>query len=503
VYLSHQARYAAPDSYPVGDLYDPAKAGGLFDITQGTNGGCGNLLCQAGPGWDGPTGLGTPNGVAALSNSPHGDIAGQVTDASTGAPLAGASVSTPQGYQVRTDSSGRYDLRVIAGSYDVTAREFGYAPATQAGVQASDGQTTTVNFALTPVPSSTVSGTVTDGSGQGWPLYAKITIDGYPNGPVYTDPVTGRYTVKLAQQASYTLHVAPVYEPGYVAQTLQLAVGATDTIRQDFSLAIDTTACDTPGYGRDGLSEEFTGWTGASAKDGWTVAGSSHGWRFDNPGYRTPPVTPDGQFAIADSSFYGPGRMDTTLTSPVADLSGQAAPGLSFDSAYYAAKGETAAVDLSVDGGTTWAMVWRRDTSNALGHVGLALPQAAHQASVRVRFHYTGNNAWWWGVDNIFLGTRTCVPISGGLLEGTISDTTGPPVVGALISSDDRPPEFAVSVATPDDANLPDGFYWLFSTLTGPHPFTASHTGDNPFTTSVNIAPGQITRQDWTLTRSG
>ena len=38
----------------------------LHDITSGQNGDCGKPLCEAGPGWDGPTGLGTPNGIAAF-----------------------------------------------------------------------------------------------------------------------------------------------------------------------------------------------------------------------------------------------------------------------------------------------------------------------------------------------------------------------------------------------------------------------------------------------------
>lgn len=39
---------------------------GLYDITSGSNGSCGAPLCTVGKGWDGPTGLGTPNGVAAF-----------------------------------------------------------------------------------------------------------------------------------------------------------------------------------------------------------------------------------------------------------------------------------------------------------------------------------------------------------------------------------------------------------------------------------------------------
>jgi len=41
----------------------------LYDVTDGTNftpnQACG-YLCTAGPGYDGPTGLGTPNGIGAF-----------------------------------------------------------------------------------------------------------------------------------------------------------------------------------------------------------------------------------------------------------------------------------------------------------------------------------------------------------------------------------------------------------------------------------------------------
>ena len=39
----------------------------LFDVTSGSNGSCGGTyLCTAGSGYDGPTGLGTPNGIGAF-----------------------------------------------------------------------------------------------------------------------------------------------------------------------------------------------------------------------------------------------------------------------------------------------------------------------------------------------------------------------------------------------------------------------------------------------------
>jgi subtilase family serine protease len=44
-----------------------ANPGALFDVTSGSNGSCGgSYLCTGGPGYDGPTGLGTPNGTGAF-----------------------------------------------------------------------------------------------------------------------------------------------------------------------------------------------------------------------------------------------------------------------------------------------------------------------------------------------------------------------------------------------------------------------------------------------------
>jgi subtilase family serine protease len=47
--------------------YTWGHASGLFDVTTGSNGTCStSVWCHAGTGWDGPTGLGTPNGTSAF-----------------------------------------------------------------------------------------------------------------------------------------------------------------------------------------------------------------------------------------------------------------------------------------------------------------------------------------------------------------------------------------------------------------------------------------------------
>jgi subtilase family serine protease len=47
--------------------YPYSHTSALNDVTSGSNGSCGgSYLCTAGPGYDGPTGLGTPNGTGAF-----------------------------------------------------------------------------------------------------------------------------------------------------------------------------------------------------------------------------------------------------------------------------------------------------------------------------------------------------------------------------------------------------------------------------------------------------
>lgn len=49
-----------------GAAYAYANASHLHDVTSGSTGSCGTDLCNAGTGWDGPTGLGSPNGTGAF-----------------------------------------------------------------------------------------------------------------------------------------------------------------------------------------------------------------------------------------------------------------------------------------------------------------------------------------------------------------------------------------------------------------------------------------------------
>jgi N-acetylneuraminic acid mutarotase len=481
-----------PGTYPV--TYPYRDTAGLNDVTQGANGSCGTVLCTAGPGWDGPTGLGSPNGVGALTLGRTGEVAGTVTDSGSGAGISGVTVTATadngDGFTATSQADGSYDLHAPAGGYDVTASKFGYADKAITGVTVTADATVRENFALVAKPSATISGRILDGSGHGWPMRAKITIDGYPNGAVYSNPVTGQYSVSLPAGTSYQLHVTSADLPGYTTQDATVTL-ADQNVSQDIALKVDTTTCTAPGYAyhEDGATEAFTGWQGKTPQDGWTITdavGNGQTWGFDNPGGWAPPPTGDGSFAVVDSDNYGQGgQQDTSLVSPVIDLTGRTNPEIGFDTTYIGFPGQTGAVDLSLDGGQTWSAVWQ-PSGGIIDHVDIPVPQAAGHSNVRVRFHYTGGWSRRWELDNVLVGSRACAPQPGGLVTGFVTDAnTGQPLNGATVTSDASQTEFGVSVATPDDAGLADGYYLLFS----------SHTGKVGFTTT----DGRYTANDTTV----
>ncbi|MGH7749838.1 MAG: carboxypeptidase regulatory-like domain-containing protein, partial [Candidatus Dormibacteria bacterium] len=150
---------------------------------------------------------------------PTGTLSGQVTDAGTGNPIVGATITlTPNQITTVTDSSGNYTLTVPVGAYTATASDFGYLSQSDSET-ISNGVTTTQNFALTLAPSATVSGNITDGtpSGHTYGLYGEIKVTAQGVGQVadlWANPKTGAYTLNLPEGGTYTFAVTP-YLTGY------------------------------------------------------------------------------------------------------------------------------------------------------------------------------------------------------------------------------------------------------------------------------------------------
>ncbi|RAO39010.1 C5a peptidase [Micromonospora saelicesensis] len=429
-------------------------------------------------------GEGRLDALALLNAAPTGDIgtlAGTVTDATSGAPIAGATLTLTGASEreLTTGADGKFSTQLPAGDYQVAVAAFGYASTTRTATVAK-GATTTLDVALTAVPSVNVTGAVTDGSGHGWPLYAKVTVTGVSGVYDYTTPSNGRYSIKLPAGQTYTLKYEPQY-PGYQTVTKEVVVGSGNATA-NVAVPVDSTVCTTaPGYttGSDGEYETFDATTTPA---GWTVvdnAGSGQVWKFTDDGDRGNLTGGTGNFAMIDSDNYGAGTsQDTSLVSPVVDLTSVTAPVIRFNQDFNQLNDDTADVDLSIDGGATWTNVLRQETDvRGPKLTEIPIPQAAGKAQVQVRFHYyDASYEWWWEVDNVLIGSQvTCVPVDGGLVVGNVRDKNDDSYVnGATVTSKDRPAEKAVTVATPDDPGLADGFYWLYSSLTGEHPFTAT-----------------------------
>ncbi|WP_084557964.1 S8 family serine peptidase [Hamadaea tsunoensis] len=446
-------------------------------------------------------GEGRLNAFLAVTNAPRGPsgtVSGVVTDASTGTPIAGATITS--GTRTATSAAdGSYSLTVPAGDQPVTVTKFGYHDAT-ATVTVTDGGTTTQDFALTPAPNVTVSGKVTDGSGHGWPLYAKIVIPGHA--PVFTDPFTGKYSVVLPGNTTHTFTTS-AQVPGYSTTTTSVTLAAAaKTVNLALPVAADCTA---PGYAVNFssplLSQSFDATTTPA---GWTVANATAtgGWQFNDPGARGNLTGGTGGFAIADSDKFGSGTtIDTSLVTPVVDLTGQSLPYLKFNSDYRSFSNSFSDVDVSTDG-TTWTNVFHESTTSVRGPrvVQLALPQLANAATAQIRFHYKGTWAWWWEVDDVSVVNRACLPTPGGIVSGFVTDAnTTAGLVGAKVGSGDVPADTALTVGTPDDPAASDGFYYLFSTATGAHPFTATKSPYTAVSKSVTVVADSVKRADFAL----
>ncbi|MDM4721014.1 S8 family serine peptidase [Micromonospora sp. WMMA1363] len=460
--------------------------------------------CGGTPADNNVFGEGRLDAYEAVRTAPRGSvgrITGTVTSAADGDPIAGATVGDGT-RTVTTGADGRYALTVPAGETTVTVTAYGFA-GQSATVTVTEGGAVTRDFALVASPVVTLGGRVTDGSGHGWPLYATVDVAGRPGGPVFTDPVTGRWSVTVAGDATYRITVTARY-PGYRTVTREVPVGG-DAVPVDVAVPVDA-ACTAAGYtgslGAPLLSESFDG---TSAPAGWSRVNRTDkgGWVFDDPGGRGNLTGGSGGFAIIDSDALGSGNsQDTDLVTPAVDLSGAPAPVLRFRSDWRAVGvSDTADIDVSTDGGATWANVWHQTSSRRGPRVEeVPLTVAGGASDVRVRFRFQGTFAWWWEVDDVALVNRECTPTPGGLVVGTTTDrNTGAPVNGVTVTSVDRPADTGVSAATPEDPNEPDGFYWLFSGLTGTHPFTATRTPYPPTTRDVTVVADDVRRADLAL----
>jgi hypothetical protein len=499
----------APGTYP--NTYPYARPTALHDLNDCEEEEHCEYLWEPMAGYDAPTGLGTPNGLVAFGNGAHSVVTGTVTDAVTGAPVAdvpvrvGAPVADVPvragAVNAASDAAGRFRLDLPPGRYELTTREFWHADAS-VGVTVGDGAVVSVDIKLPPLPLATLSGLVTDGSGHGWPLHSKIRIFGMSDGlftepSTFTDPFTGRYTIRLPRRP-YQLDAVPLYYHGYTGAKATVDLTAGDAVADLRPIA--EASCGLPSYNLTyhNVVEEFEGPSmpsGWKADDGVTPAGST-AWRISaenrtNASGKTAMV----QGPVTSATLTSPPRNLTTAKNPRIEVS-------LYYNAYSAADDQQSAdVEYSVDQGRSWRGVWHRDGRyDEQGRQEIPIPQAAGTAGVLLRFRFSGRGSW--QVDRVFIGERTCDPTPGGLIMGTVTDAdTGEPLYPEV--SVEGAPARATATVGIYDPNHP-GLYQRFSPLVGPQKVTVGTRSFPKYksqTKTVDIVPEVITRVDFELKR--
>ncbi|WP_238348463.1 cell wall-binding repeat-containing protein [Ornithinimicrobium pratense] len=477
---------------------------GTRNLLDGTAIDTENLQCGGTPENNNVFGEGRLDARALVDAAPidgAGTLAGVVTDSTDDSAIANASVHVvgPMDRTVVTNSEGAFSTMLSAGEYDLTVSAFGYETETETVTVVAD-ETATVNIALDPADTASLSGVVTDGSGYGFPLYARIAVDGTPEA-TYSDPETGEYSLDIPSGATYTLSVQVQY-PGYTTPSREVTVSGDAT--ENFAVPVDAVTCTAPGYHitTDGVWETFDE---ESAPEGWDVIdhqGNGQVWRFDDPGNRGNLTGGEGGFAVVNSDAYGSGQtQNTTLATPSVDMSDNESPAVGFKSDYYRFTNDSATVRVSLDGGETWEDVeqWTASRRGPREEM-LQLPMAAGESDVRVGFTYQGTWGWWWQIDDVFVGERSCVPAGeGGYVVGNVYDGAGEGIVGATVTNVDEEDQSGLTAATPADDNLDDGFYWIFSNTTGENTFQASATNYETQSQDVTVVDGDVVRADFVL----
>lgn len=403
---------------------------------------------------------------------PTGTLTGTVTDAVTGNPIEGAHVSSGV-FGGFTNADGVYTIFLPENTYDLTATAFGYLPGTANGVEVIVDTITTQNFALDLAPSRQVSGVVSDGTvgGHAWPLYAAITILGYPGGTIYTNPLDGSYSVMLPEGIDYPFNVEAMV-PGYQPASALVSVVGADVV-QDFGLLSDPLSCAAPGYTlAGGFLENFDSVSAGSLPANWqsvslggpawsTNAGTSHPGGY--PAVSAPNVAFFNSYTVSSGSallYYDQPFDMTNITDDQVTFYMFHDPG-------WPDSHDSLQVNVSTDGGANWTPVGSvfdrvGDTPQWEMH-SVDLSAYSAETSVWVGFMATSEYGNDIHIDNVVIGDApVCTKIPGGLLMGYGTDNnTNLPLNDASVEIPGAPTLF--TAPTPADDNLDDGFYYGFA----------------------------------------
>lgn len=258
------ASTAYPNSYPY------ANPGSLYDVTTGATASCSPAyLCTGEVGYDGPTGLGTPNGAAAFgpASTAQNDFSISVNPTNVSV-AAGSSANATVSTAVTSGSSESVSLSASGLPSGVTAS---FSPST-----VNSGSSSTVTFTAS---SSAAAGNY------------NVTITGSAASGSHTATVT--LSVTAAAQNDFSLSVSPS------SASVTAGSGTTATV----STAVTSGSAQTVSLSASGLPSGAT----ASFSPSSVTAGSSSTMTIS-----TSSSTPAGTYTV---TITGTGTSATHTTS--------------------------------------------------------------------------------------------------------------------------------------------------------------------------------------------
>ncbi len=438
------------------------------------------------------------------SLGPQGTLDGIVYEdggTPTSDPIANARVqassSSTQTRRTTSGTDGHYTMALLTGTYTVTASAYGYQPTSISSVGIFSGTTTTQDITLTPALAYVVEGTVTDAT-TGWPLYAHIAIQGDPVNPpapyneVWNDPVTGHYSITLAEGITYTFNVEAWVE-GYLPTSRNVGP-LTANATEDFALTADPLACAAPGYkaATPLLAQGFESAT--FPPNGWSrfnLDGGGEAWQRATDRVRSGSgsaqhdwsLSPENGWLVAPAFMPSTGSLLRFWEN--VDWSGDYGKHSLWVCTASCGSPPTNYTEIA-EFDNPPEDAWRQQL------VGL---NAYAAQSIRLAFRYEGTFAATWWIDDVSV-PGACNPQSGGLVVGNVYDgNTGNPLIGASVENEDG---YTATTGTTVDPGVDDGFYTLFSPA-GSKTYTATMPKYGPAAATVSVVPSDTLRQDFNL----
>jgi subtilisin family serine protease len=470
----------------------------------------GDLTCGGTIADNNTWGEGRLDAYAAVERSPRGPtgvLTGMVTDAVTGAPLAGATVTATgtTRYSVRSAADGSYRLVLSTGSYQVTYSKFAYL-ASDRSAQVTQNGTVTVNVALAQAPRHTLTGVVRDVGGV--PVRAvTVALDGTPL-PSTTTGLDGVFRFVDVPDGTYDVSVTA--RACTAAARQQVVVTGDETV--DIPVA---PRPDSAGYACNGVVTEWTPGTDLLALTGdqaLSTIGMPFPFTFYGRTYTTVTVTTNGFLTFDRAVFSSTNRPIPSTAFPNAgvypfwdDLVVDAAGGI-----YTAVLGSAPqrrfviewrnATFFGAPGRVTFEVVLHENGRVLMGYRALSSEAQARGASATIGVEdATGTVGLQYSFNEVALAPDSALLFRPpARVRGKVSSSAdGQPLAGAAVQAN-RDGQF-VAQATTDaagqyDLPLPIGSYALSFSLPG------YVTGSASVTLSTE---GEVAVRDVTLVGTG